>query len=202
VAHEAQHTVDYLAGKPSGTSVEDIQRMRAEQGLPPLSPEQAELAFLSDPGEARGRLAQVRAGASPEQRAEIFPFEQRFGGLDMPPSAVQAMPGPTDLSSGMGRSQRGAVMFGMGGEQARPLRDVLAEQPTTLRVLENLPGKRTTLTVGSDNVFDVYPDAITDLGNVATGYSGQGTFGVYRYSGLSPFGFNGRYMYARVSYGL
>jgi hypothetical protein len=47
----------------------------------------------------------------------------------------------------MGRSQRGAVMFGMGGEQARPLRDVLAEQPTTLRVLENLPGKRTTLTV-------------------------------------------------------
>jgi len=147
VAHEAQHTVDYLAGKPSGTSVESIQRMRAEQGLPPLSPEQAELAFLSDPGEARGRLAQVRAGASPEQRVEIFPFEQRFGGLDMPPSAVQAMPGPTDLSSGMGSSQRGAVMFGMGGEQARPLRDVLAEQPTTLRVLENLPGKRTTLTV-------------------------------------------------------
>jgi hypothetical protein len=37
---------------------------------------------------------------------------------------------------------------------------------------------------------------------VAAGYSGQGTFGVYRYSGLSPFGFNGRYMYARVSFGL
>jgi hypothetical protein len=35
----------------------------------------------------------------------------------------------------------------MGGEQGRPLRDVLAEQPTTLRVLEALPGKRTTLTV-------------------------------------------------------
>ena len=62
--------------------------------------------------------------------------------------------------------------------------------------------KRATLTVGSDNVFDVYPDAIKDLGDVAAGYSGQGTFGVYRYSGLSPFGFNGRYMYARVSFGL
>jgi len=62
--------------------------------------------------------------------------------------------------------------------------------------------KRATLTLGLDNMFDVYPDAIKDLGDVAAGYSGQGTFGVYRYSGLSPFGFNGRYMYARVSFGL
>jgi hypothetical protein len=261
VAHEAQHTVDYLAGKPSGTSVEDIQRMRAEQGLPPLSPEQAELAYLSDAGEARGRLSQSRATMSPEERAQIFPFEERPGGLDMPPSAVRSLT-PSNLSTGMGSSQRGAVMFGMGGEQARrpatvrftgdsgivsnesvlgglrriaedddialdvpgragaimltgidrqaggekgrasevlktltswadknnerlvlmpsasgdlkqpnliawyerngfvqradgamernparPLRDVLAEQPTTLRVLENPPGKRTTLTV-------------------------------------------------------
>ena len=62
--------------------------------------------------------------------------------------------------------------------------------------------KRTQITLGSDNVFDVYPDRITDLGDVATGYGGQGTFGVYRYSGLSPFGFNGRFMYARMSYSL
>ena len=62
--------------------------------------------------------------------------------------------------------------------------------------------KRASLTLGSDNVFDVYPDAIKDLGDVAAGYSGQGTFGVYRFSGLSPFGFNGRYMYARLSFGL
>ena len=62
--------------------------------------------------------------------------------------------------------------------------------------------KRATLTLGSDNVFDVYPDAIKDLGDVAAGYGGQGTYGVYRFSGLSPFGFNGRYMYARLSFGL
>ena len=62
--------------------------------------------------------------------------------------------------------------------------------------------KRATLTLGLDNMFDVYPDAIKDLGDVAAGYSGQGTYGVYRFSGLSPFGFNGRYMYARVSFGL
>lgn len=62
--------------------------------------------------------------------------------------------------------------------------------------------RRATVTLGSDNVFDVYPDQITDLGDVATGYSGQGTFGVFRYSGLSPFGFNGRFVYARLAYSL
>lgn len=62
--------------------------------------------------------------------------------------------------------------------------------------------KRATLTLGSDNVFDVYPDQITDLGDVATGYGGQGTFGVFRFSGLSPFGFNGRFVYARLAYSL
>ena len=62
--------------------------------------------------------------------------------------------------------------------------------------------KRATLTLGSDNVFDVYPDQITDLGDVATGYGGQGTFGVFRFSGLSPFGFNGRFLYARLAYSL
>ncbi|MFN5582122.1 TonB-dependent receptor domain-containing protein [Gemmatimonas sp.] len=62
--------------------------------------------------------------------------------------------------------------------------------------------KRTQVTMGADNVFDVYPDRITDLGDVATGYSGQGTFGVYRFSGLSPFGFNGRFLYLRMGYSL
>ena len=62
--------------------------------------------------------------------------------------------------------------------------------------------RRATVTMGADNVFDVYPDRITDLGDVATGYGGQGTFGIYRFSGLSPFGFNGRFLYARVAYSL
>ncbi len=61
---------------------------------------------------------------------------------------------------------------------------------------------RATVTIGSDNVFDVYPDQNKDLGDVATGYGGQGTFGVFRFSGLSPFGFNGRYVYARLGFTL
>ena len=61
---------------------------------------------------------------------------------------------------------------------------------------------RATITLGSDNAFDVYPDQNKDRGDLATNYAGQGTYGVFRYSGLSPFGFNGRYLYARASFGL
>ena len=61
---------------------------------------------------------------------------------------------------------------------------------------------RATITLGSDNAFDVYPDENKDRGDLATNYAGQGTYGVFRYSGLSPFGFNGRYVYARASFSL
>ena len=61
---------------------------------------------------------------------------------------------------------------------------------------------RATLTLGSDNIFDVYPDQNKDRGDLAANYAGQGTFGVFRYSGLSPFGFNGRYVYVRAGFSL
>jgi iron complex outermembrane recepter protein len=62
--------------------------------------------------------------------------------------------------------------------------------------------QRAQITIGADNVLDVYPDSWKDRGDVATGYGGQGTFGIFRFPGLSPFGFNGRYLYARVNYSL
>ncbi len=46
------------------------------------------------------------------------------------------------------------------------------------------------LTLGADNLLDVYPDA-----NSATTNNG----GIFPYSGISPFGFNGRYIYARIT---
>ena len=61
---------------------------------------------------------------------------------------------------------------------------------------------RATVTLGADNLLDVYPDQLMDRGDLATNYAGQGTFGVFRYSGLSPFGFNGRYVYARAAFSL
>ena len=50
------------------------------------------------------------------------------------------------------------------------------------------------LAIGADNVFDVYPDRVPFGGAFGT----NGTF--LPYSSLSPFGFNGRFLYGRVSF--
>ncbi len=49
------------------------------------------------------------------------------------------------------------------------------------------------LTVGSNNLFDVYPTRNNNLNNNS---------GILPYTGLSPFGFNGRFVYARARYEL
>jgi iron complex outermembrane receptor protein len=46
--------------------------------------------------------------------------------------------------------------------------------------------------LGSDNVFNTYPDP-TITGNTNSG--------ILPYSGIAPFGINGRFIYAKVSYG-
>ncbi len=61
---------------------------------------------------------------------------------------------------------------------------------------------RATLTAGSDNVFNVYPDRFNNNGNVAAGNSGNSFYGILPYSTFSPFGFNGRFLYGRVTVGL
>lgn len=50
-----------------------------------------------------------------------------------------------------------------------------------------------TLTGGVDNLFNVYPDKTIPVNS---------TGGVFIYSGISPFGFNGAFYYARISVGL
>jgi iron complex outermembrane receptor protein len=50
-----------------------------------------------------------------------------------------------------------------------------------------------TLTVGADNIFDEYPDE-----NIAV----NSNSGIFPYNQVSPFGFNGRFMYARMTFGL
>jgi iron complex outermembrane recepter protein len=60
------------------------------------------------------------------------------------------------------------------------------------------------LAIGADNVFDVYPDRNNNNGNIAPTAENGGTanYGIFPYAGLSPFGFNGRFVYAKVTLGL
>ena len=59
-----------------------------------------------------------------------------------------------------------------------------------------------TLTIGADNVFDVYPDRNINPGDPTTGNGGISNFGIFPYNGISPFGFNGRFLYTKVSFRL
>jgi iron complex outermembrane receptor protein len=53
------------------------------------------------------------------------------------------------------------------------------------------PVQRATLTLGADNIFNTYPDP-TITGNTNSG--------ILPFSGISPFGINGRFVYAKLSY--
>ena len=61
---------------------------------------------------------------------------------------------------------------------------------------------RYSLTFGADNAFDVYPDRNLNPGDPATANGGISNFGIFPYNGISPFGFNGRFIYTRLSFGL
>jgi iron complex outermembrane receptor protein len=62
--------------------------------------------------------------------------------------------------------------------------------------------RRFRVTVGADNLADVYPDRNNNPGDYTTGNCGNANCGIFPYSGITPFGFNGRFVYARVSTGL
>lgn len=57
---------------------------------------------------------------------------------------------------------------------------------------------RFTLGAGANNVFDVYPEE----NFVRSGGPDNSNSGIFRYSGISPFGFNGAYYYLRLRYEL
>ena len=61
---------------------------------------------------------------------------------------------------------------------------------------------RLAATVGSDNIFDVYPDRNNNPGSIGANNGGNANFGIFPYNGISPFGFNGRFIYARLTAGI
>ena len=54
------------------------------------------------------------------------------------------------------------------------------------------PSANWALTLGADNLLDEYPDRTVDLQN--------STWGMLPYSNYSPYGFNGAYVYGRITY--
>jgi iron complex outermembrane receptor protein len=58
------------------------------------------------------------------------------------------------------------------------------------------------LTVGANNLFDVYPDRniASTVASVAAGTNGADNAGTIPYPLISPFGYTGRSMYARLNY--
>jgi iron complex outermembrane recepter protein len=71
---------------------------------------------------------------------------------------------------------------------------------TDLDLSYRLP-QRVRLAVGANNLFDVYPEEWKDFDRGVSG--ALTTNGIYRFpGGISPFGFNGRFVYLRLSYGM
>jgi iron complex outermembrane receptor protein len=64
---------------------------------------------------------------------------------------------------------------------------------------------RASVSIGADNVFDIYPDRNNNNGNITTlaaENGGTSNFGIFPYNGISPFGFNGRFVYTKLTLGL
>ncbi len=99
------------------------------------------------------------------------------------------------------RANRYGKVLGAGAE---PFFDVplSAKWVTDLELRANI-GDRFDLAVGSNNVFDVYPDPVPRGFVVTNPVNGltrnyPATNYVAPYSAFSPFGFNGRFVYGRV----
>ncbi|MBI2518695.1 MAG: TonB-dependent receptor [Opitutae bacterium] len=60
--------------------------------------------------------------------------------------------------------------------------------------------KNITVSVGANNLFDIYPDENLRSKIVnGTVFNGSDNAGIFPYSGISPFGFNGAFYYAKLS---
>jgi iron complex outermembrane receptor protein len=115
------------------------------------------------------------------------------------------------LSANYTRGPLGAVLRGqrfgeVTNRQIRVATNQPSDQTFSAKWVADASGSyrllnRVTFSVGADNLFDVYPDKQNDQWNVSTGFAGNANFGMNPYSGISPFGFNGRFFWGRVSYG-
>lgn len=98
----------------------------------------------------------------------------------------------------------GSVWTAVNGDLAAPLGSVAGDFRLTPKWVTDVevrlhPIEQVTLAVGADNVFDTYPDRLPTGGATgAPGFTPNSYF--LPYSQLSPFGFNGRFLYGRVAF--
>ena len=61
--------------------------------------------------------------------------------------------------------------------------------------------KNISISIGVNNLFDVYPDE-NIRSKVVNGvaFNGSDNVGIFPYSGISPFGFNGAFYYGKLSF--
>jgi iron complex outermembrane receptor protein len=81
------------------------------------------------------------------------------------------------------------------------------DQTFSARWITDIAGSYTLLrqlrlTLGIDNLLDIYPDRNNNPGDYTTNSCGNANCGIFPYSGITPFGFNGRFVYVRMSAGL
>ena len=74
------------------------------------------------------------------------------------------------------------------------LNEVLPEKWLTDLDISYAVTENVKLTLGANNIFDVYPDTTRELVDDVSTFSR-----LFPYSGFSPFGFTGRYVYGKVS---
>jgi iron complex outermembrane recepter protein len=100
------------------------------------------------------------------------------------------------------RTRRYGEVTSLGGPSATNL-----DQTFSARWITDVSGsysllRQVRLTLGIDNLADVYPDRNNNPGNYLTNSCGNANCGIFPYSGISPFGFNGRFVYVRLSSGI
>ena len=69
-------------------------------------------------------------------------------------------------------------------------REWITDLDVTVSLTDNI-----NVAFGANNLFDVYPEATRNLVETVTDFSR-----IFPYSGFSPFGFTGRFVYGRVAY--
>ena len=141
------------------------------------------------------------------QGSPLFGRQESFRLTDAQPRTKLNLSADWDLGfiGATVRANRfGSVWTAVNGSLAAPLGTVAGDFRLTPKWITDLevrihPIEQVTLAVGADNVFDVYPDRLPVGGATgAPGFTPNSYF--LPYSQLSPFGFNGRYLYGRAAF--